>query len=240
MVNWRKIWNWHLWLGVIVLAPLVFWLGTALVFAIWPIETVRGKSLSTGQSRKPVPLHGWMSPPPEAMEGAISVALRIVEGHPVALVDRGDGTEVWELSEKKRLGPVIPLSWAREAARRDFGGTYEEESVYLFPRSGNGQRVAGSGPETLGLPDEYAGPRPVYGFRLRHGGMHLYVDALSGEVRARRRGIWRIYDFAFRLHSLEFLSDGTKRALMLGMVALGLVLSATGLAMAVKRLRRAR
>jgi uncharacterized iron-regulated membrane protein len=68
--------------------------------------------------------------------------------------------------------------------------------------------------------------------------MHLYMDALSGEIRARRRSIWRIYDFAFRLHSLEFLSDGAKRTLMVAVVGLGLVLSTTGLAMAMKRLRR--
>jgi hypothetical protein len=84
-----------------------------------------------------------------------------------------------------------------------------------------------TGPETLGFPDEYAGPRPVYGFRLRQEGMHLYVDALTGEVRARRRGIWHIYDFAFQLHSLEFPSDAARRALMMGVVPL---------AMAVKRL----
>lgn len=237
-VNWRKIWNWHLWLGVVVLVPLVFWLGTALVFALWPIETVRGQSLSTGRHRSPAPLHAWMAPPPESLEGASVVTLREVEGHPVAVVDRERSTEVWDLIEKKQLGSTIPLAWAREAGCRDFAGPFEEEAVYLFPRSGSGRRVAGTGPEEMKLPNEYAGPLPVYGFRLRSGGMHLYVDACTGEVRARRRALWRVYDFAFALHSLEFLSDGPKRALMMGVVLTGLVLSCTGLAMALKRLRR--
>lgn len=238
--TWRKIWNWHLWLGVAVLVPLLFWLGTALVFALWPIESIRGKNLSTGQSRPPVPLQSWMSPPPNALEGAISVSLRILEGHPVAMVERGEGTEVWDLAEKRSLGTVLPLAWARQAAGRDFGGTYEEEAVYLFMRSGPGQRAAGVGPDTLKLPGEYSGPLPVYAFHLRHAGMHLYVDALSGDIRARRRDIWRFYDLAFRLHSLEFLSDGVKRALMMAVIALGLGLIGTGLSLAVKRLRRAR
>lgn len=237
-MNWRKIWNWHLWLGVVVLAPLVFWLGTALVFALWPIETVRGKSLSTGQRSLSAPLKAWMAPPPEVLEGASIVTLREVEGHPVAVVDRDQKTEVWDLLGRKPLGPSIPLPWAREAARRDFAAPFEEEAVYFFPRSGPGHRVAGNGPEGIQLPGEYAGPLPAYGFRLRHGGMHLYVDALSGEVRARRRSLWRVYDTAFALHSLEFLSDGAKRALMVGVVVLGLGLSATGLAMSLKRLKR--
>ena len=238
--TWRMIWNWHLWLGITVLVPLIFWLGTALFFSIWPIESVRGKSLSTGQNPPHVQLQGWMSPPSGVLEGATVVSLRMVEGHGVALVERGDGTQVWDLSTSQNLGSVLPLSWARLAARRDFGGTYEEEAVYLFMRLGPGQRVAGAGPATLDLPGEYAGPLPVYAFHLRQGGMHLYVDALSGDVRARRRDIWRIYDLAFRLHSLEFLSDGIKRALMMGVIALSLGLIGTGLSMAVKRLRRIR
>lgn len=237
-MNWRKVWNWHLWLGVTTLTPLLFWMGTALVFTLWPIETVRGKSLSSGQTLPSVPLQAWMAPPPEALEGALGVVLKNVEGHPVALVDRGTETEVWELGEKKRLGPVLPLAWARESARRDVKGAYGEESVYLFLRSGPGQRVAGTGPASLDLPSEYAGPRPAYAFHLRNASLHVYVDALTGEVRARRRGLWRFYDLAFRLHSLEFLPDGSKRILMMGVIALGFVLSVTGLMMAVKRLRR--
>ena len=238
--TWRKVWKWHLWLGITVLVPLVFWLGTALFFALWPIESIRGKSLSTGQSPPPVPLQSWMIPPPSVLEGAFGVSLRIVEGHPVATVERVGGTEVWDLSEKQNLGPVLPLSWVRQAASRDFGGTYEEENVYLFLRSGPGRRLIGSGPVTLALPGEYTGPLPAYAFHLRKGDMHLYVDALTGDVRARRRDIWRIYDLAFRLHSLEFLSDGAKRILMMAVIALGLGLIGTGLSMAVKRLRRAR
>lgn len=240
IANWRRIWEWHLWLGVSFLVPLVFWLGTALVFVLWPIETVRGKSLSSGRGLPPTTLQSWMTPPPAALEGAMGVVLKNVEGHPVALVDRGAGTEVWDLGEKKHLGPVLPLDWARGAARRDIRGAYDEEAVYLFLRSGPGQRVAGNGPTTLSLASEYAGPRPAYAFHLRNASLHLYVDALTGEVRARRRGIWRFYDLAFRLHSLEFLPDGSKRILMMGVIALGFVLSITGLAMAVKRLRRPR
>jgi hypothetical protein len=237
-VTWRKVWNWHLWLGAAVIAPLVFWLGTALVFALWPIEAVRGKSLSTGRAQPLALLKGWMSPPSEAMEGAQSVTLRNVEGHPVAIVDRNGQTEVWDLIDKKPVGPVLPLSWVREVARRDFAGSFETDSVYLFMRSGIGQRVDGKGPEVLSLPDEYGGPLPAYGFLLRQSGMHIYVDATSGDIRARRRSLWRIYDFAFRLHSLEFMSDGTKRALMISIIFLGLLLTGTGLAMVMKRLWR--
>lgn len=235
--TWRKVWTWHLWLGISFLAPMVFWFGTALVFALWPIETVRGRSLSTGRITEPVKLQPGMQIPSKALDGAHQVVLKVVEGHPVALVDRGTSTEVWDLAGQRSVGSALPLDWAREIARRDFNGAFVEEAVYLFPRSGPGRRIAGKGPAILEFPAEYGGPRPAYAFHLRGAAMHLYVDALSGEVRARRRGLWRAYDFAFRLHSLEFIPDGAKRALMAVVLSLGFVLSVTGLMMAVKRLR---
>ena len=236
--TWRKVWTWHLWLGISFLAPIVFWLGTALVFALWPIETVRGRTLSTGQNAEPARLQSGMEIPSKALEGAHQVVVKVVEGHPVALADRGTGTEVWDLAGQRSLGSVLPLDWARDIARRDFKGPFAEEAVYLFPRSGSGQRIAGKGPATIELPGEYGGPRPVYAFHLQGAAMHLYIDALSGEVRARRRGLWRAYDLAFRLHSLDFFPDGAKRALMIAVLSVGFVLSVTGLGMSVKRLRR--
>jgi len=235
---WRRVWTWHLWLGLATMMPLVYWMGTALVFAIWPITTVRGVVSSTGQVAPVRSLQGWMLPPPEKLEGARSALLRHVEGHPVAVLDHGATTEIWDLGARQSLGPVLPLSWTREAARRDFSRRYEEEAVYLFPRSGPGARVAGKGPDSLPLPSEYSGPLPAYAFHFRPGATRLYVDALSGELRARRTGIWRIYDLAFRLHSFEFVGDMTKRAVLVVTVTLWLVLGGTGFAMAFRKLGR--
>ena len=232
---WRHVWSWHLWLGLVIVVPSLFWMGTALVFVIWPIQTVRGAASSTGRATQLQNLSGWMLPPPEKVEGARSVTIRQIEGRPLAAMDRGESTEVWDLGAQQSLGPVLPLPWAREIAKRDFSGIYEEESVYLLPRSGPGLRQAGKGPDLLHPPTEYSGPRPAYVFHLRSNGTHVYVDALSGELRARRTGIWRIYDLAFRLHSFEFTGDGTKRGVIWTVVGLWMVVSISGLFMAFRR-----
>lgn len=235
---WRRVWTWHFWLGLFTVIPLLYWMGTAFVFALWPIQTVRGISSSTGQAPPVHSLQGWMLPPPEMVEGARSVVIRYVEGHPVAVLDREAATEIWDLEARLSLGPVLPLPWAREAAQRDFSRRYEEETIYLFPRSGSGVRLAGSGPDRLPLPPEYTGPLPAYAFHLRPDGTHLYVDALTGELRARRTGTWRSYDLAFRLHSFDFLGDMAKRAAIVVAVGLWMALGGTGLAMAFRKLRK--
>lgn len=235
---WRRIWNWHLWLGLGVILPLVFWMGTALVFALWPIQTVRGVPSSTGRSAPVHLLQAGMLPPGEQITGAKAVTLRHVEGHPVALLERGPAAEVWDLEAQRSLGASLPLAWAEASARRDFSRAWDLEAVYLYPRTGPGSLQAGQGPEHLPPPDEYTGPRPVYAFHLRPGRTHLYVDGLTGDVRARRTRVWRFYDLAFRLHSFEFTGDGLKRIAMLVAVGLWLAVGGTGLVMALRKLRR--
>ena len=237
--GWRKLWNWHLWLGLGLLLPLLWWMGTAVVFALWPIEEVRGRTFSTGQKAPTGTLRSGMGVPPELLEGARAVTLRNVEGHPVAIVERDPKALLWDLEARQPLGECIPLPWAQAAAQRDYKGSFALEAVYLYPQQGPGQRASGSGPLVQPLPSEYTGPLPVYAFHLQRGpAMHLYVDALSGEVRARRTRVWRFYDWCFRLHSLEIVGDGTKRILTLAICALWFGLGSTGLFMAWRRLRK--
>jgi len=202
--------------------------GTAVVFALWPIEQVRGKTLASGQGPPKVLLSADQAPPPHLLEGALSLRVQAVEGRPVAVIQREGGTEVWDLEEGRSLGPVIPLDWALEAARRDFRGAFLVAEARLLPAH-------------LPPPPEYAGPLPVYAIDLAGPDrMHLYVDALTGEVRARRTGVWRFYDLCFNLHSLAITSDGAKRALILLICALWLALGGTGVGMAWRRFRRPR
>lgn len=156
----------------------------------------------------------------------------------MTIVDRETSTDIWDLEAHRSLGAVIPPAWAREAARRDFSGDFEEVSVYLHPRSGPGIRQAGVGPETLPLPTEYAGPLPAYAFRLRPGGTHLYVDALTGDLRARRTSVWRAYDLAFRLHGFDFTWDGIKRGVIWATAALWLGVGMTGTLIAIRKPRK--
>jgi hypothetical protein len=236
----RSTWTWHRWLGLCLLLPLAWWTLTALVFALRPIEEVRGRTWSTGQVAATPPLDPSLPLPADALTGATAVAVRRVEGRQVAVVERAEAApEVHDLAEGRPLGAAIPLEWALEAARRDFAGAFAPEAVYLHPRRGAGRRVAGEGPAEVERPEEYAGPWPAYAIHLRgQPGMHLYVDALDGVVRARRTSLWRLYDGAFRLHGLDFLPDGAKRAVMAAVVAGWLALGLTGLRLARAWLRR--
>lgn len=234
----RRIWSWHLWMGVALLLPLLWWTATALVFSLWPIEAVRGTTLARSGASAPERLTAGPLPPAELMAGARSLRILPLQGRVLAVADHGDRTEVWDLAGPVRLGEVLPLEFALEAARRDLAAPQAPESAYLLGREGGARRLLGQGPEHMTDPAEYAGPRPAYVLHYPGTtGLHLYVDALDGQVRARRRTIWRVYDFAFRLHSFEFTADGPKRAVQLAVCLLWLALGVTGSVMAWRRLR---
>ncbi len=149
----RSTWTWHRWLGLAVLAPLLWWTGTALVFALRPMDEVRGRTWSTGHAAEPAPLDPARQPPAAALTGATAVAVRRVEGRQVAVVERGAaGPEVLDLETGASLGGAIPAAWAEAAARRDFAGHFEAEAIYLVPREGPARRVAGAGPPELPAP----------------------------------------------------------------------------------------
>lgn len=236
----RRLWSWHRWLGVGLLLPLLWWTGTALVFALRPIEEIRGRTWSTGARPEATRLRAGALPSPASLN-ALTVTARVVEGVELLVVERGPDQEpeLLELTTGRSLGGALPLEAARAIARRDFRGSFEVEAAWLYPRAGAGRRVLGDGPETRPLPSEYAGPRPVYAFELRgQPGMHLYVDALDGEIRARRTAWWRFYDGAFQLHALDFLPDGAKRVALAAVVACWLALGVTGVRLAAAWWRR--
>ncbi len=237
----RRFWTWHRWLGLTILLPLVWWTGTALVFALRPIEEIRGRTWSTGRKPEPATLGVPRLPTAESLKNVRSLAIRIVEGHQVLILDRGadQAPEVLNQPDGLPLGAAIPVSWALDAARQDFAGTFEPESVYLFPRQGQGHRVGGAGPDGMERPEEYGGPFPAYAIHLRGWpGMHLYVDGLDGEIRARRTSLWRLYDGAFQLHALDFLPDWAKRVVMALVVVAWVGLGVSGLRLGVAWLRR--
>ena len=237
----RRLWTWHRWLGLSILLPLLWWTLTALVFALRPMDEIHGQTWSTGRKAAPAALTALALPSPGALAGAHSFSARVVEGRQVLLVERGPAAEpeVLDLATGQPLGGAIPLDLALAAARRDFAGSFDLESAYLYPRSGPGQRLQGEGPATRAMPEEYLGPRPAYGITLRGWpGMHLYVDGLDGTVKARRTFTWRVYDLAFQLHALDFLPDGGKRAVMALVVASWLALGASGLWLLARWLQR--
>ncbi len=189
----------HRWIGLVISLQLLAWSTGGLVFSILDIRGVRGET--EARDERYLPLAGAaLEALPDGLRGAVSC------DHPdavagVALVDRGLGP-FWEVRDRDgRLldrfaldgtaaGPISPRQ-AESIALRDFlpgAAVLRTDLVESDP------------------PVEYRGkPLPAYRVLLDHAGRpHIYVDARTGEITARRNRKWRVFDFFWMLHTMDY------------------------------------
>lgn len=216
----------HKWLALILTVPIFFWFVSGLFFAAAPIEKVRSEHMQAEVRPLPMGLAG-------AGEGLIRISrahsdfgekieLRTMLGRPVALVSSGDSRpRLYDLTSGRRLSP-IPASLAAEIAERDHAG--EQRSV----------RVE----QVTQKSTEYKGTLPAWRVDFDDGANRsLYVAADTGAVAARRSTLWRVFDFLWAFHILDFKNhEDFNTPLLIVTTALGLVVIITGIIMFPARL----
>ena len=217
----------HKWLALIIGLQVFIWLLGGLVMSALPIERVRGE-------------HKIASHPPIAISSAdiiplsdaISAAelssvhqahLTTLVGRPVWRIRSGAQTVLISATDAEILSPVSE-ALAREIADYDFLPEVEIEAITLLTNP----------------PSEYGGPAPVWQIIFADDGdTRLYVDPNTGQVRARRSSTWRLFDFFWKLHVMDY-DDGEdfNHLLLIGAAFLGVIVSIAGLIILFLRMRR--
>ena len=215
----------HIWLGWLVGVPLLLWTASGLFMAWQPIEKVRGEHLvrkvpSVSLSRQPVP--PLIGPRPVA-------SLTLEQQHDGAkwIIRYSDGGSRRADPATGRLLPALTAADAVALVRSRYSGEAEIVSVQRTP--------AGSPPLEL--------RRKVESWRVAlDDGTRFYVSAATGEILARRTGLWRVYDFLWGLHIMDLETrEDINNAWLVVFAALGFVsvlLALILLPMTVARRRR--
>ena len=212
MTHWRKI---HKYLGLLIGLQVLLWISGGLVMSALPIEMVRGK-------------HLLLSPPPLTAEQ--------VRG----IVSKVDPTRWRQLEWKIRLEQLIFKA-------TDFAGS----TSWLSPLSGN--TIAELSPSQIKQIARlrYAKHAAVKGierledlpFEVRHLSSPVYrvtfddwisttfyLHPISGEVSSVRSDIWRIYDFFWMLHIMDYETrDDFNHPLLIAVAAFSLFFTISGI-----------
>lgn len=176
----------HIWLGWVVGLPLLIWTVSGLVMVAFPIETVRGEQLLS--EPRPVALAAPAVVPPTGPRPVISLSLEQRAVGPRWLVRFADG-EV-RMADPATGRVLQPLSAAEAVG--EVQARYQGEA-----------RIAGVDRTSADNPPVEL-RRPIEAWRVTMGdGTHFYVNAASGEIAARRTGLWRFYDFMWGLHIMD-------------------------------------
>ena len=221
----------HRWLGLLMALQIIAWMSSGLYFAIFPIETIRGEHLVTD----PADLNT------SGMENLISpaVAWSVVSDQ----LAHDSTLKTLSLSES------IGQTWYRISGdSNDKGFTRlvnaHTGEVMKFLDEATAVRIATDALNVQGninsvemiteesKGSEYRG-RSLPLWRVSFSEpefLNLYIDGWTGEVVARRTTRWRIFDFLWMLHIMDFDDrDDFNTSLLQVAAALGLLVALSGL-----------
>ena len=216
----------HKWLALLMVIQILFWFVSGFFFAVVPIERVRSEHAIT----KAAPVSISLA---DASQGLGKIAslgaapgekieLRAMLGKPVALVSGGEARpRLYDLASGRQLSP-IPSSLAAIIATRDYAGGGKPARI---------EQVRAESPE-------YRGALPAW--RVDFEGetnRSIYVAADTGVVTGRRSTLWRVYDFLWSLHIMDFKNhEDFNSPLLIVATGLGLLIIVTGIVLFPSRL----
>ncbi len=217
----------HKWLALVIGLQLFLWLLGGFVMSLLPIEKVRGEHkiadhpplaaapgtlLSLEQA---VAAAGWRTVDEATLTGLAGEPVwRLENGAAVVLVAAGTGALLSPISRERAV----------QIADHDFAPDAGIKSARLL-----------SDP-----PPEYGPGLPAWQVVFDDKGeTRLYIDPQSGVVRARRSSMWRVFDFFWRLHVMDY-DDGAdfNHPLLVISAALGVTVVVAGMIILLFRIRR--
>ena len=186
----RKI---HRWLSLIVGAQLFLWTLSGLFMASNSIERVRSDHIQ--QKPNELDLSGVaMNIPAElsALRQLKKLQLVSVAGGASWLATTGNRTEPLVLFDAKTGQKISPLpeKTIRVIARQDYAGPGELKSLEKLEDA---------------ISSDFRGPFPTWVATFTEpANYRIYVDPNSGQILARRSQLWRIYDWLWMLHIMDY------------------------------------
>ncbi|MES2337312.1 MAG: hypothetical protein V4537_04355 [Pseudomonadota bacterium] len=181
----------HKWLALIVGLQVVLWTVTGFYMVVVHIDTIHGDHLVKAAPASTIPTAGLVSPASvaKASAGATEVRLQQRMGAPVWSVQGADGVTAYDARTGARLAEL-----AEADVRRIATGLY-----------------AGTAPivraTRLTAPVQELGKRKPPYWQVEFAGWNrptLYIAPLTGELVAKRHLLWRVFDFAWMLHIMDY------------------------------------
>lgn len=224
----RKI---HRWLGLLVLAQLLAWMVSGFYFTLYPIEEIRGEHLTRDAATlEPQDLHAAdaLRPIRESLDEEFGADWTLGSLD----VQRSDDRLHWRVEGSAAGEPfrrllsldgatILPELSARQASHRAAAWLHssaEPIAVARVPRGAGEHDLRG-----------WDGPAWKVTFD-RPEAFDLYLEPWTGEIIARRTDRWRLFDFMWMLHIMDYATREDFHHPLLQLAAgAGLLVAVSGL-----------
>lgn len=220
----------HRWLGLLMAVQIIAWMASGLWFSIFPIETIRGEHLTRPLERLALDRLEELAALAEVQQALDSHFEGTWTVSSLELI-RLDDRVHWRVSGQHRERPfnrlvqadgrqVLPMlsaAAAEQRARTWLVTPAEAQAVEWVTAIEPGGEIRGR-------------DLPVWKVSFEQPeSLNLYLDPWTGEILARRTARWRIFDFFWMLHIMDFETREDFNHLLLQAAAvLGLVIALSG------------
>lgn len=206
----------HKWLALIVGAQLLIWFASGALMSFWPIDEIHGDHLVDRKTVESLPAGIALADPAVYLEGTgvDRVTLRMLNGRAVAEVARGGRIQLFDATTGAPLAAVDERSAAAIAQKAWIGAVVGPPTT---------SKVATSSPE-------YRGPLPAWRVAFPDTDeTSVFVAAETGQITAVRTSNWRVFDFFWGLHIMDWTErDNFNTWWLLAFAIGGLVLGLAG------------
>jgi len=224
----RKI---HRWLGLLMALQIIAWMVSGLWFSLFPIEEIRGEHLTRSAQPLEIASFGALAPP-AALQRALD---QHFDGQGWVLSSaqwiRQEGQLYWRLSGESAGHSFTRLLSVEDARVQPMlsAAAVERRAQWWLLSPALAEAV-----EWVGEDDAVSEIRgrdmPLW--RVRYAqpeALNLYLDPWTGEVVARRTDRWRVFDFFWMLHIMDFEErEDFNHPLLQIAAALGVIISLSG------------
>ena len=180
----------HKWLGLFIGLQVVIWSLSGLYMTVVHIDTIHGDHLVRSAPQRSLTASSLADPVKlAAANGAKSFRLAWVDRDPIYIATSESG----EVALDARTGAKVPApdeTAIRKLAAAMYTGNEPIASAQLINE----------------IPGEIRGRKPpLWRVEFDHWNKPtFYLSAVSGELLTRRHELWRIFDFVWMLHIMDY------------------------------------
>lgn len=181
----------HKWVALLIGLQAVLWTATGFYMVAVHIDTIHGDHLVRTPDVQPFQLDELIAPGEIVARypNASAIELQRLFGRPVWRVDAGGGPFLIDAKTGSALAPMTEAQ-VRLRAREIYTGDEPISSVRLLTEA----------------PQEVQTRRPPF-WQVEFARWNkptLYISPATGDLISRRHALWRVFDFAWMLHIMDY------------------------------------
>ena len=223
----RHIGTVHRWTGLLLGVQVFLWMLSGVVMSWFSLADVEGETASALNIPVELAAHTYVAPGGIIAQsaGATDLTLTTFMGEPVYVTSGNAQNHMFNALTGEKISPLREEQAIR-VANTDFAGKAAVKQARLMSKA----------------PAEYRGPVPVWQIAYRdQRATRLYISPFTGKVISRRNRTWRIYDFFWMLHIMDYdAREDFNNPLLRAASATGLLFALSGIGLVILRLLNGR